>query len=72
MYGTTKMPCRYLGVVGTIELDDFIQKFDSWCDMQQLRNPQLFTPFMAWKGLFQHLEGLPMDDYHEFKHANEI
>jgi hypothetical protein len=22
---------------------------------------------MAWKGLFQHLEGLPMDDYHEFK-----
>ncbi len=40
--------------------------------MQQMRNPQFFTPFMAWKGLFQHLEGLLMDDYHEFKHAHEI
>jgi len=54
MYGTTKGPRQYLGVVGTIELDDFIQEFDSWCDMYQMRNPQLFTPFMAWKGLFQH------------------
>ncbi len=35
-------------------------------------NPQLFTPFMAWKGLFQHLEGLPMDDYYEFKCVHEI
>ncbi len=26
-------------------------------------NPHLFTPFMVWKGLFQHLEVLPMDDY---------
>jgi hypothetical protein len=39
MYRTTKGPCQYLGAVGTIELDDFIQKFDSWCDMQQMRNP---------------------------------
>jgi hypothetical protein len=39
MYGTTKRPCRYLGVVGTIELNDFIHEFDSWCDMQQMRNP---------------------------------
>jgi hypothetical protein len=35
-------------------------------------NPQLFTYFMARKGLFQHLEMPPMDDYHEFKHAHEI
>jgi hypothetical protein len=27
--------------------------------MQQLQNLQQFTPFLAWKGLFQHLEGLP-------------
>jgi len=40
--------------------------------MLQMRNPQLFTPFMAWKGLFQHLEGSPMDDYHEFKCDHEI
>jgi hypothetical protein len=53
-------------------LDDFIQDFDNWCDTQQMRNPQLCTPFMAWKGLFEHLEGSPIDDYHEFKHANEI
>jgi len=66
MYGPTKGPHRYLGVVGNIELNDFIYKFDNWCDMQQMHNPQLFTPFMAWKGLFQHLEGPPMDDYHEF------
>jgi hypothetical protein len=40
--------------------------------MQQMRNPQSFTPFMAWKGLFQHLEGSPMGDHHEFKCAHEI
>jgi hypothetical protein len=27
---------------------------------------------MAWKSLFQHLEGPLMDDHHEFKHAHEI
>jgi uncharacterized membrane protein YgcG len=27
---------------------------------------------MAWKGLFQHFEKLPMDVYHEFRHAHEI
>jgi len=51
MYGATKRPRQYLRVVGTIELNDFIQEFDSWCDMQKMRNPQLFTPFMACKGL---------------------
>ncbi len=65
-FGAMKGPQRYLGVVGTIELEDFIQKFDSWCDMQMLRNARLFSPFLAWKGLFQHFEGLLMDDYHEF------
>ncbi len=35
-------------------------------------NPQLFTPFMAWEGLFQHLKGSSMDDYHEFKCAHDI
>jgi hypothetical protein len=37
-----------------------------------MHNPQLFMPFMAWKCLFQHLEGPSMDDYHEFMHAHEI
>ncbi len=65
---------RYLGAMGTIELKDFIQEFDSWCDMQMLRNVRLFSPFLTWKGLFQHLEGPPMDDYHEFQkdHADDI
>jgi hypothetical protein len=72
MYGATKRPYQYLGVVGTIELNDFIHEFDSCCDMQQMCNPQLFTPFMACKGLFQHLEGPLMDDYHEFRRAHEI
>jgi len=72
MYGATKGPRQYSGAVGTIELDDFIQEFDNWCDMQQMHNMQLFTPFKAWKGLFQHLEGPPMDDYHEFRCAHEI
>ncbi len=60
--------------MGTIELEDFIQEFDSWCDMQMLRNARLFSPFLAWKGLFQHLEGPSMDDYHELRrdHAAEI
>jgi hypothetical protein len=64
--GAMKGPRRYSGVVGIIELEDFIQEFDSWCNMQMLRNARLFSPFLAWKGLFQHLEGPPMDDYHEF------
>jgi hypothetical protein len=42
-----KGPRRYSGVVGTIELEDFIQEFDSWCDMQMLRNVRLFSPFLA-------------------------
>ncbi len=72
--GTMKGPRCYLGAMGTIELEDFIQEFDSWCDIHMLRNARFFSPFLAWKGLFQHLEGLPMDDYHEFQrdHAAEI
>jgi hypothetical protein len=40
--------------------------------MQQMCNLQPFTPFMACKGLFQHLEGLLMDDYQEFWRAHDI
>jgi hypothetical protein len=60
--------------MGTIELEDFIQEFDYWCDMQMLCNAILFSPFLARKRLFQHLEGPPMDDYHEFRrdHAADI
>lgn len=36
MYGAMKGPLRYSGAVSTIELDDFIQEFDTWCDMQFL------------------------------------
>ncbi|OAE18112.1 hypothetical protein AXG93_3352s1080 [Marchantia polymorpha subsp. ruderalis] len=45
-----------------------------WCGDKFLCNPTLFTLFFAWKGLFQHLEEPPMDDYHEFRrdHAVEI
>jgi hypothetical protein len=39
-------------IVSTIELDDFIQKFDNQCDMQQMCNTQVFSSFMARKGLF--------------------
>ncbi len=51
VYGTTIGLIQYFGVIGTIELHGFIQKFDSWCDMQQMGNPQLSTPFMVWKKL---------------------
>jgi hypothetical protein len=37
-----------------------------------MNNPQLLTPFMAWKRLFQHLEGLLMNDYQDFKCAHEV
>jgi hypothetical protein len=30
---TCMEPCQYSKVIGTIELDDFIQEFDNWCDM---------------------------------------
>jgi hypothetical protein len=29
MYGASKGPCQFWGVVNTIELDDFIQEFDT-------------------------------------------
>lgn len=72
IYGTSQGPYQYLKVVGTIELDDFIQDFDTTWDMQQLWNPKLFIPFLVWKGLFQHLEGPPMDGYHEFYKVHQI
>ena len=73
MEGTMKGPRRYSGAVGTIELGDFIQEFDTWCDMMALRTQKgQFTPFMAWKGLFQHLDGPPMDDYHDFARDNDV
>jgi hypothetical protein len=47
-----KGPRRYLGAMGTIELEDFIQEFDSWYDMQMLLSARLFSPFLAGKALF--------------------
>jgi hypothetical protein len=29
MYGTTKRPYRYWGVIGTIKFDDLIQEFNN-------------------------------------------
>jgi hypothetical protein len=49
-----------------------VGQFGHLWNHQVICNPQFFTPFMAWKGLFQHLKRMPMDDYLEFKHANEI
>lgn len=34
---------RYLDAIGNIELDDYMQEFDSWCDMQLICTPTLFT-----------------------------
>ncbi len=39
---------KFLRIIRTIEMNDFIEKFDSCCDLQQMKNPTLFTPFMAW------------------------
>jgi hypothetical protein len=33
MYGATKALRQYSRVAGTMELDDFIQEFNNWCDM---------------------------------------
>ena len=71
MDGAVKGPRRYSGAMGTIELDDFISEFDTWCDMMVLCSTK-FTPFLAWKRLFQHLEGPPMDDYHEFRRDFDV
>jgi hypothetical protein len=54
-----------------MKLDDFIQEFDNFCDIEQMHNFQLFMSFVAWKTLFQHLEGPLMDDYHEFTYVHE-
>jgi hypothetical protein len=34
MRGTSKGPHQFSRAVGTIKLNDFIQEFDTWCDMQ--------------------------------------
>lgn len=47
MYRGMKGPRHYSSVMNIIELDDFIQEFDTWCDMQFLRNPTLFTTLLA-------------------------
>jgi hypothetical protein len=39
MYGTTKGPHWYLGAINIIKLDNFIQEFDNWSDMEQMHNP---------------------------------
>jgi hypothetical protein len=51
-----------------------MQEFECWCDQQSLKNPKGFSAFIAWKALFSHLEGAPMDDWREFaqEHAAEI
>ncbi len=72
IYGTSQGLCQYLRAMGTIELDAFIQDFDTTLNMQQFWNPQLFILFLVWKSLFQHLEGPPMDGYHEFYQVHQI
>jgi hypothetical protein len=72
--GATKGPRRFSGRIGTIELEDFMQEFECWCDQQSLKNPRGFSAFIAWKALFSHLEGAPMDNWREFAqdHADKI
>src|SRR5450759_3406781 len=65
-YGATRGRRRFSGRVGTIELDDFIQDFECWYDQQSLKSPKGFSPLIAWKALFSHLEEAPMDDWREF------
>ena len=66
IYGASRGIRRFSGVVGTIELDDFIIEFGGWCNGQAERRAS-FNPFSTWQALFQHLEGAPMHDYAEFE-----
>jgi hypothetical protein len=43
-----KGPCRYLGAMGTIELEDFIQEFDSWWICRCCVTPDYSHP--SWHG----------------------
>jgi hypothetical protein len=74
IYGATRGPRRFSGRISTIELEDFMHEFECWCDEQSLKNPKGFSAFIAWKALFSHLEGAPMDDWREFaqEHAAKI
>lgn len=65
IYGSIQDMRRFSGVVGTIELDDFILEFHGWCNGQAERRAN-FNPFTVWQSLFHHLEGAPMRDYSEF------
>jgi hypothetical protein len=71
-YGATKGPRRCSGRIGTLELADVMQEFECWCDQQSLKNPEGFSAFIAWKALFSHLEGAPMDDWREFFQLNAM
>ena len=70
VYGATQGIRRFSGIVGTIELDDFIIEFGAWCNGQAERRAS-FNPYSTWQALFQHLEGAPMHDYSEFEARHE-
>jgi hypothetical protein len=47
IYGATRGPQRFCGRIGTIELEDFMQEFECWCNQQSLKNPKRFLAFIA-------------------------
>jgi hypothetical protein len=69
-YEATRRPRRFAGRIGTIKLDDIMQEFECWCNQQSLKNPKGFLAFIAWRALFSHLEGAPMDDWRKFAQLN--
>jgi hypothetical protein len=71
-YGATRGPRWFFGRIGTIEMDDFMQEFECWCNQQSLKNTKGFSAFIAWKAFFSHLEGAPMDDWREFAQLNAV
>jgi hypothetical protein len=50
-YGATRGPRRFSGRIGTIELEDFMQEFECWCDQQSLKNPKWVSSLHSMKGL---------------------
>jgi hypothetical protein len=69
MYGTSKKLHQFLGAINTIELDDFIRKFDRY--VVATRSITIYT-FHGMEGYIPTFRSQPMDDYHEFCDAHEV
>jgi hypothetical protein len=56
--------CKFSRVVETVGFDDFFKEFNKWCNIHHMCTLKMFIPSLAWKDLFNYLEGPSIKKYH--------